>query len=163
MFLMNIFWFIITLIIMTAGLFGTIIPALPGIPLIYASFLFYGFVSGWKFYGVGAIIFWGIITAILIFLDFYIGSLGAQKYGGSKFGVFGAFIGGIAGVIFFNFPGLIAGPFIGAVAGELIAGRTRKEAFKSGWGTFVGFLAGSLCKMTVGIIMIGTFLWWVLF
>jgi len=160
---MNIFWIIITLIVMTIGLFGTIVPALPGIPLIYTSFLLYGFISEWKYYGVGAIIVWGIVTGILIFFDLYIGSLGAQKYGGSKFGIFGAFVGGIAGVIFFSFPGLIAGPFIGAVAGELIAGRTRDEAFKAGWGTLVGFLAGSLCKMAVGIVMILTFLRWVLF
>jgi uncharacterized protein YqgC (DUF456 family) len=160
---MNVFWIIITLLVMTAGLLGTVIPVLPGIPLIYASFLFYGVVSGWKFYGAGAMIVWGIITVMLIFLDFYTGSIGAQKYGGSKFGIWGAFIGGILGVIFFNFPGLIAGPFVGAVAGELIAGRTREEAFKSGWGTLVGFLAGGLFKIAVGIIMIGTFLWWVLF
>ena len=39
---MNVTYVIITLIIMTLGLLGTVLPMLPGIALIYGGFLFYG-------------------------------------------------------------------------------------------------------------------------
>ncbi len=65
---MNIFWIIITLIVMTIGLFGTIVRHFQAYLIIYTSFLFYGFISEWKYYGVGAMIVWGIVTASLYFL-----------------------------------------------------------------------------------------------
>jgi hypothetical protein len=62
-----------------------------------------------------------------------------------------------------GFPGLILGPFVGAAAGELLRGRSCREALRSGWGTFIGFLVGSVVKIAVGVVMIGTFIWWMLF
>jgi uncharacterized protein len=154
---------IITLLIMLTGLVGTFLPFIPGIPLIYACYVGYGLLTGWKAYGAGAVAGWGIVTGIALFLDFYAGSLGARQYGASKYGIWGSLIGAIAGMVTAGFPGLILGPFVGAIAGELLAGRPSPEAIRSGWGTLVGFLAGSLFKLALGIAMIGTFLWWVIF
>jgi uncharacterized protein YqgC (DUF456 family) len=41
----------------------------------------------------------------------------------------------------------------------LLSGNTQRSALRSGWGTFIGFLAGSLFKLVVGCVMIGSFLW----
>jgi uncharacterized protein YqgC (DUF456 family) len=154
---------IITLILIFIGLVGTLVPMLPGIPLIYVSFFVYGIASGWKNYGANAMIFWGIVTGFMIFLDYYAGALGAKKYGASMAGIWGSIIGGILGVIFLGFIGIILGPLLGAVIGELLSGKTQRDAWKSGWGTLIGFLAGSLFKLIVGFIMAGTFLWWLIF
>jgi uncharacterized protein YqgC (DUF456 family) len=160
---MESLWIIITVLIMLVGLVGTFIPFLPGIPLIYGCYIFYGLGTGWKAYGAGAIIAWTIVTAATMLLDFYAGSLGAKRYGASKAGMWGSILGGIIGTVAVGFPGLIIGPFVGAVAGELMAGRSHPEALRSGWGTIIGFLGGSLLKIAVGVVMIGTFLWWVVF
>jgi uncharacterized protein YqgC (DUF456 family) len=57
----------------------------------------------------------GYCHGILIFFDLYIGSLGAQKYGGSSSGFLAPSLA-VLRVLYFLVSGLIAGPFIGAVA-----------------------------------------------
>jgi uncharacterized protein len=159
---MNLIWVAIALIIMLIGLVGTVLPFLPGIILVYAGYLIYGFATGWKAYGAVTMVGWGIITGLVLLLDFYAGTLGAKRYGASRYGVWGSLIGGLAGGVTAGLPGLILGPFIGAIAGELWAGGSGREALRSARGSLVGFVAGSLVKVAVGIVMIGTFLWLVL-
>ena len=159
---MKIFWTVITVLIMFAGLAGTVLPFLPGVPLIYACIVVYGFFTGWEAYGLGAVTGWGIATLAAVLLDFYAGSIGARRYGASWAGTFGSVLGGIVGTLAAGLPGLIIGPFVGAAAGELIRGRSGREALRSGWGAIVGFIGGGLVKVAVGISMIGSFLWWVL-
>jgi hypothetical protein len=159
---MQTLWIVITALIMVAGFLGTFLPFLPGIPLIYAGYIFYGLVTGWQSYGLTAMVVWGLVVGVIVLLDFYAGSIGAKKYGASKYAVWGSIIGGIAGSIVAGFLGLILGPFVGAIIGELLAGKPWKKAFRSGWGTILGLVAGSLVKVTVAIAMIGTFLWWII-
>lgn len=161
--MLEIFLITLSILTMAVGLAGTVIPMLPGIPLIYLGYIIYGIATSWQNYGQNAMIFWGVITVLTVLLDYYAGALGAKKYGASKAGVWGAIIGGILGIIFLGFIGIIVGPILGALAAELLAGKTLKEALKSGWGSFIGFLAGSLFKVIIGFIMIGTFIWWIFF
>jgi uncharacterized protein YqgC (DUF456 family) len=153
---------LISFLIMLVGLAGTILPFVPGIPLIYGGFIFYGLMDGWTQYSASFMVFWGIIAALMVLLDYYAGAIGARRYGASAAGVWGSIIGGILGVIFLGFIGILAGPFVGAVVGELLSGKTHRSALKSGWGTFIGFLAGSLFKLVVGCVMLGSFLWKIL-
>ncbi len=154
---------IITLLMMLAGLAGTVLPMIPGILLIYAGYAVYGLATGWRDYGWGVMAFWGVITLLMQLLDYYAGALGAKKFGASGKGIWGSIIGGFAGLIIFNVLGLVIGTFLGAAIGELLGGRTAGEAARSGWGAFLGFVAGSLFKLTMAIIMIGVFLWLIIF
>ncbi len=153
---------IITVLVMLAGLAGAFLPFLPGIPIIYACIVVYGFLTGWNAYGAGAVVGWGIATLVMVFLDFYAGSIGAKRFGASRSGVWGSILGSIVGIIIAGLPGLIIGPFVGAVGGELISGRSAADALRSGWGTIIGFIGGSIVRLAVGVGMIGSFLWWVL-
>ncbi|HVN78830.1 MAG TPA: DUF456 domain-containing protein [Terriglobia bacterium] len=154
---------IVTLLIMVVGLVGTVMPVIPGILLIYAGYLLYGFATGWQAYGLAAIVWWSVVTALILLLDFYAGAIGAKRYGASRSGTWGSLIVGLIGTLAAGFPGLILGPFVGAALGELVRGRSYREALRSGWGTFMGFLFGSVVKIALGVVMIGTFIWWVLF
>jgi uncharacterized protein len=154
--------FTICLIIMAAGLAGTVLPTLPGVPLIYLGYLVYGLFASWHAYGPGTMVLWGVVTALMIFLDYYAGVFGARRYGSSIFGIWGSLTGAVIGMLLFGISGLIIGTFAGAVTGELVAGRSIGHALKAGKGAFLGFLAGSLCKAVVGLIMVGVFLWRVL-
>lgn len=159
---MEIFWIILTVVVMCAGLAGVFLPIVPGIPLIFCCYVAYGFISGWKAYGLASIVAWGIVTAIMAAIDLYAGSFGAKRYGATRYGFWGAVAGGIIGAVIGNLPGLIVGPFVGAAAGELLAGRSSREALLAGWGTFAGFVAGTFVKFIVASVMIGTFLWQVI-
>jgi hypothetical protein len=144
---------------MVAGLAGTFLPLLPGLPLIYLAFVVYGFFTSWADYSINFLLVWGIITLLLFFLDYYAGALGAKKYGGSAAGIWGAMTGGILGIIFLGFPGIIAGPFLGAFIGEILSGKTHASALRASWGTLVGYLVGTMFKVIIGLIMIGSFIW----
>ena len=160
---METFFLVVTLILMIAGLVGAVLPVLPSLPIIYAGYLIFGVASGWAHYGWGVMILFGLVTALTAVLDYVAGAAGARRYGASRAGVIGSLLGAIIGVIVFNVPGLILGPFVGALLGELIWGRTFQEAFRSGWGAFLGFVAGVLLKLVVGSVMIGAFLFLVIF
>jgi uncharacterized protein YqgC (DUF456 family) len=154
--------FITSFLIMLVGLVGTLIPMIPGIPLIYGAFILYGLLDGWTEYSTSFMVFWGVVTTFMIFLDYYAGAIGAKRFGASAPGIWGSIIGGILGIIFLGFIGILVGPFVGAVVGELLSGKSHHTALRSGWGTFIGFLAGSLFKLIVGCTMIGSFLWQVI-
>ena len=49
--------------------------------------------------------------------------------------------------------GIIIGPFVGAFVGELIASNNSEHALKAAWGSFVGFLFGTLLKLVVCLVM----------
>ncbi|MGA2107748.1 MAG: DUF456 domain-containing protein [Syntrophorhabdales bacterium] len=159
---MKALWTAITLLIMAIGLVGTVLPVIPGILLIYAGYLLYGFATGWQAYGLRAIVGWSVVTVLVLLLDVFAGAIGAKRYGATRFGTWGSLIGGLIGALAAGFPGLILGPFVGATAGELLRGRSHREALRSGWGTFLGFMAGSVIKIAIGVVMVGTFIWWVL-
>jgi len=159
---MNVTYVIITLIIMALGLLGTVLPMLPGIVLIYGGFLFYGIVTDWSAYGWKAMAFWGLVTMATFVVDHLASALGARKFGASQYGFWGSLVGGFAGLIVAHIPGLIVGAFGGAFLAELLAGRAAREALRSGQGALIGLLTGTLFKVALGIVMIGSFVWWVL-
>ena len=104
-------------------------------------------------------VLWGIVTLVTVFIEYYGSLVGAKRSGSSIFGIWGSFIGAILGMVLFSLVGLVIGTFLGATIGELIAGRPAGEALRSGKGAVIGFLAGSLFKVVVDLVMVGTFLW----
>jgi uncharacterized protein YqgC (DUF456 family) len=160
---MKALWTAVTLLIMAVGLVGTVLPIIPGILVIFAGYLFYGFATGWQAYGPAAIAVWSVVTGLVLLLDFYSGAIGAKRYGASRSGAWGSLIGGMLGTLVAGFPGLLLGPFVGAAVGEMLRGRSHREALRSGWGTFIGFMVGSVVKIGLGVVMVGTFIRWVLF
>ena len=144
---------------MVIGLIGAVLPILPSIPIVYAGYVVYGFATDWQHYGWGVMVVFGAVTVFSLVADYVTGAMGAQRYGASRAGIWGSIIGGIVGVVIFNLIGLILGIILGAILGELILGKSIQEAVRAGWGAFLGFLAGTLFKIMVAVIMIGVFVW----
>ena len=149
---MDIFLISLGIILTITGILGCVLPFMPGPPLNYAAILLLHFTSGFQFSNRFLII-WAIVTVAVVVLDYIIPVWGTKKFGGSKQGVWGSVIGLIAGMFFFPPLGIIIGPFIGAFAGELIAGKNSKDALKSGFGSFVGFITGTVLKLIVSGMM----------
>lgn len=132
-------------ILIIAGLLGSFLPVLPGPPISYVGMLLLQLTSTPPF-TVKFLIIWALIVIAIMILDNVVPAWGARKYGGSPFGVWGSIVGLIAG-FFFPPMGIIIGPIAGAFLGEMIGGKTSDQAIRAAWGSFVGFMAGTLMKV----------------
>lgn len=150
---MSITLMILAIILLIIGAAGTIFPALPGLPFMFAGAWLLAYHSDYQI--VGTLSLW-LLAAVCIFgmaMDFVAGLLGAKYTGASKEALWGAFIGGIAGV-FFVPVGLILGPLLGAALGELVARRNILLAGKVGIGTFIGFIVGTVAKIGAALVVL---------
>lgn len=149
---MDYFLIITGALFLLTGFAGCILPVLPGPPISYAGLLLLHFTERYEFSGRFLVI-WGLIVVVVTVLDYMIPVLGAKKYGASKAGVWGSIIGLIIGLFILPPFGIILGPFIGAVAGEYMAGKQSNEAFRAGFGSFMGFMGGILLKLIASGMM----------
>ena len=148
---------------MLFGLLGSILPVIPGPPIIWCASLLYAIITDFEKISQGYLVTFGLLTAFVVLMDYLAGIYGAKKLGASRWGMVGAVVGLVIGVVVGTLPGFIIGPLVGAVSFELLIGREFKDAFKAGLGTFIGFLAGTFMKLLISFIMISVFVWAVLF
>lgn len=139
-------------IFIISGIIGCILPVIPGPPLSYIGLLLLHFTEKFQFSSKFLVI-WAVVTAVVYALDFLIPAWGTKKFGGSKRGVWGSIIGLVIGLFLFPPFGIIIGPFLGAVIGEMTAGKESGVALKSGFGSFIGFLTGTLLKLITSGMM----------
>lgn len=135
-----------------SGILGGVLPVLPGPPLSYVGLILLHLTERYQF-STKFLVIWGIITVVVYLLDYFIPVWGTKKFGGSKRGIWGSIIGLLVGMFLFPPFGIIVGPFAGAVLGELSGGKQSKEALRSGFGSFVGFLVGTLLKLIASGMM----------
>lgn len=149
---MDIFWFILAIIVVIIGIIGCFLPLLPGPPLSYIGLLIMQLRSNPAFTTEFLLVF-AAIAIVVTALDYVIPLYGTKKFGGTKYGVWGCTIGLVVG-IFIPPWGLILGPFIGALIGEVIGNANSEHALKAAFGSFIGFLAGTLLKFIACIAML---------
>lgn len=151
---MNVLWWVLTVLLMAAGLIGTILPLVPGTVLILCGAVLNHFTIhsiGWPTLFV--------LTGLMILaqlLDLVSGAAGAKYFGATRWGAIGGILGAIVG-LFFGLIGIFVGPLAGALAGELLGGKGLLPAGKSTWGTFLGTTAGIIGKLAIGLLMIAWF------
>jgi len=148
----------LTAVLMLLGLAGSVLPLLPGSPLILAGALLYAWQTQFTVVGPTDLIVLGVLALAGQGLDYAATALGAKKYGASSWGMAGAFIGGTLGLIAANIIGLVIGSFAGAVVFELLKGGELKASVQIGYGTLIGFLCGAVGKVIVALTMVGYFL-----
>ena len=154
--------FAFALVFMLGGLLGTILPIIPGIPLIFAVALLYAFIDGFQTRSGKTIALFAVLTGVSLILDHLATLFGIKKMGGSYFGVLGAFIGMIVGFVVGNIVGLVIGSFAGAILFEMLIGKQSDQAVRAGFGSFIGFLVGGIIKFALAATMIGIFAWQVI-
>ena len=149
-------WLILILacLLVVSALLGCFLPVIPGPPLAFLAVLLLSFTAFGASVSTQFLIWAGIGAAAITLLDYLIPVLGTRTFGGSKAGVTGSIVGLILGIVFFPPMGIIVGPFVGAVFGEMLTGNRFREALRSGFGSFVGFLFGTGIKLAYTITMI---------
>jgi len=145
--IIDIFLLVLGFCFLIGGWLGCILPVMPGPPLSYIALLLLQFTRFADFSGKFLLITAAVMVIVTV-IDFVLPVWGTRKWGGSRAGTVGAILGLLVG-LFFAPVGIILGPFAGAVLCELIAGRETNAALRSGFGSFVGFILGTVMKITV--------------
>src|SRR4051794_19800802 len=99
---------------MLIGLIGSIVPGLPGTPLVLVAAVGHRLYFGSTSASNAVLVTLLLLTIFSLVLDFVASVFGTKKFGATWLGAVGAVIGGIIG-IFFALPGIILGPFLGAM------------------------------------------------
>ncbi|MFT5140358.1 MAG: hypothetical protein ACI9H8_002001 [Lysobacterales bacterium] len=152
----TVLWWVLATLIVVGGLAGTIIPALPGVPLVFAGLLLGAWAGDFVQVGWTTVGILGALTALAWLVDFLAAAMGAKRLGASQRAFWGAAFGAIVGM-FFGLPGIILGPFVGAVVAEISAGRTVQQASIAGYGTWIGIVLGTAAKLAIAFLMVGVF------
>lgn len=148
--------FVLSAGLILVGMIGTVVPALPGVPLVFAGMLLAAWADHFQHVGTFTLIVLGVLSLLALAIDFAAGLVGARRVGASPHAIWGATIGTVVG-LFFGLPGLVFGPFLGAVAGELLVGSRLERAAHVGVGTWLGLLFGALAKVALCFTMLGVF------
>ena len=166
----------ITLVLMVVGLFGSVLPGLPGVTLIFLSALVYAIITDFRSVGAAILVVLFIFAASAFVADFVATSYGARRFGASNWGTVGGAIGGIAGaligLLFLGIGslfGLILGTIAGVFLGEYLK-RTRQDQQEPGstgsdWrrashaagGVLVGYLASAGIQGLLGLASVIVF------
>lgn len=146
----------IGIILLVIGLVSCVLPPLPGPPIAYIALLLEYYLLDRKAdLPPWLLITYAVITILILIIDNFIPVWSTKKFGGTKAGIRGCFIGLLFGIIFSPFGGIsiIICPFLGALIGELIDGQNINTAIKSGIGSFIGFLLTSGIKIILVLMM----------
>jgi uncharacterized protein YqgC (DUF456 family) len=147
-----------TAIIMGLGLVGSVLPMVPGPPIIWLGALYYAWRTDWLIVG------WPMLTLLLILAiiggttDLWMGYFGARKGGASVRATLASLVGGLIGLLIFSLPGAIIGS-IGAIAlVELPRHGDWRRVLRAGSGYVVGWLLSSVVEVVICLVMIGLFI-----
>ncbi|MEM6885099.1 MAG: DUF456 domain-containing protein [Verrucomicrobiota bacterium] len=143
-------------ILLIAGIAGSILPIIPGSPLVLAGAVLHKILfpeaTGWWLISLF------IVAVFLTFaLEWIGGMLGAKYFGSTKWGILGALAGGVIG-LFFSLLGILVGPVVGAFLFEWWFGKKSPTlAGKAGLGVIVGVVGANVAHFGVCIMMVIAF------
>lgn len=147
---------ILAALLVAGGLAGSVLPALPGVPLVFAGLVLGAWADDFQRVSWLTLTLLGLLTLASFAIDFLATALGARRVGATKLAVAGAMLGTLGG-LFLGLPGLVIGPFAGAVAGEMLSHGKVEQATRAGFATWMGLVFGTLTKLALVFTMLGIF------
>ena len=145
---------VISSILVVLGLAGSILPILPGPPLIFVGLFLLALLKHFSPpLTPTLVIILAIVTILVVVMDHIIPLLGAKRYGASKWGVWGSVLGMAIGIFWSPFA-MLMGAIIGAVVAEWLVGKKKREALRAGWGVVMGTLIATILRLGVSGVMI---------
>ncbi|MFQ5632471.1 MAG: DUF456 domain-containing protein, partial [bacterium] len=134
---------------------------LPGTVVIAGLALVHGLLTGFTPLTLSFVLILFGLAVLAEVIEFSLGAVAAKKFGGSKYAMWGAIIGGFIGAILGTgmapVIGTLLGAFLGAFAGaflfEYFHNKNIDRALKVGFGAFLGAVSGKLMKIILAIAM----------
>jgi len=139
----------------------------PGSWIALAAIVVYSFATRFSEVGWKTLLVMGAVAALGEIVESLLGIVYVAHKGGTKWGVFGAFAGGLAGAILgtalLPLVGSIVFGFIGAFAGSVICEylyyRSLDRALRTGFFAFVGKLVAMLAKFALALAILALFIY----
>jgi uncharacterized protein YqgC (DUF456 family) len=153
---------VLAAVVMLLGLAGVVLPALPGLALIWLAALGYGLLAGW---GASGPWLFGLITLLGLAglgSELWVTSAGARVAGASGWSVLAGIVLGLIGLLFFSPIGAVIGLTLGILGGEYLRLRDWRKALSAAGGTLAGCGVSYGVKLLLGMVMIGAWVAWVL-
>lgn len=154
---MDLILWLLAAALITIGVLGTVLPVLPGAPLVLVGCFLAAWIDDFEKIGWLPLTIIGVCGVCATLADILGTVLGAKKFGASSYALWGATLGMIFG-LFFGLFGLLFGPLLGAAAGEFAAKKDLLKAGTVGLGTWVGIVLGGIVKIALTITMAGVLL-----
>ena len=143
-------------VMIVVGLVGTVLPALPGVPLVFGGMLLAAWAGGFAQIGGLTVTLLAVLTVLAVGIDLLASAFGTKVAGASAWAFGGASVGALVG-LFFGLPGLLIGPFVGAVAAEALVSKNLQRATRAGLGASLGMLFGAIAKIALAFTLLGVF------
>ncbi len=147
----------IVAILLIVGLFGTLVPGLPGIAFVLGGILLYAWQTGFSEVSIGTVLILTILAGLAVAADYFGSALGAKYAGGKMWSIWGAVIGTIIGVSA-GPVGMFAGAFIGALIGAMVEGHSEERALKVAVYSMIGIIGSAIVQFLLAFVMIIAFL-----
>lgn len=147
----------VVILAFVVGLFGTILPVIPGIIIIWiASLVYAGGVVGFDDFSPWVFALITLIGLAAGTSTIWLTSLGAKTTGASWRTLVVGFIGSIAGTFLIPIP--VIGTIVGYVAGLLLSEYIRqgalRPAVRTAFGGMVGWGVSTVVELVGGVLMI---------
>jgi uncharacterized protein len=129
-------------------------PAIPALGVIFIGVFVTAWADGFARIGWFSLAVMLALTVFGSIADNVATLIGARRAGASWWGVAGAGVGMLVGLVF-GLPGLIVGPAVGAFAFEYARNPDFRAAGWAGAGGVFGFLLGIVAKSAFGMLIVG--------
>jgi uncharacterized protein YqgC (DUF456 family) len=153
---------VLTLTFMLFGLFGLIIPVIPGLVIIWVAALGYGIASG---FGTLGWIMFAIISLLMVagsVIDNVLMGTQARQSGASWVSIAAALVFGIAGNFVLPVIGGLIAALLALFIAEWIRRKNWRESLKSVGGMAWGCGWAFVIRFIMGVVMIGLWMIWAL-
>lgn len=147
---------ILALLLIALGLAGTVLPALPGVVLIFAGIVLGAWIDDFERISLWTVAICGGLTLIAWAVEALAGWWGAKRAGASGLALLGAAIGTVLGLVG-GIIGVLFLPLIGAAIGQFLSEADARRAAHVGLATWLGLLLGTVAKLVIACMMIGLF------
>jgi hypothetical protein len=151
---------VLTLTFMLFGLFGLVIPVIPGLVIIWVAALGYGIAAG---FGTLGWIMFAIISLLMVagsVIDNVLMGTQARQSGASWVSIAAALVFGIAGNFVLPVIGGLIAALLALFVAEWIRRKNWRESLKSVRGMAWGCGWAFVIRFIMGVVMIGLWMIW---
>ncbi|MDM8006118.1 MAG: DUF456 domain-containing protein, partial [Phycisphaerae bacterium] len=93
-------WYFLAAAMVLIGLIGVILPALPGLPLVFAGMLLAAWTDNFEHIHWPTLVVLGLMTLLSLAVDLFATTVGAKRVGASRKALLGSILGTFAGLFF---------------------------------------------------------------